>query len=118
MANHSISINENLYNDIRQYCELNGLKINVFCCDLLKKGLNTIKYGDIPFGVVEQLKGNAVPVQYVEPIELHIEPFATELIPVTPISKTEVFPNEIPTENIEEAKKKPETRKKRTRELK
>lgn len=117
MANHSISINENLYNDIRQYCELNGLKINVFCCDLLKKGLNTIKYGDIPFGVVEQLKGNSIPVQYNEPIEPHLEPVATELIPVTPISKTEVFPNEIPTENIEE-KKQPETRKKRTRELK
>jgi len=118
MANHSISINDNLYNDIKKYCDLNGLKVNVFCCDILKKGLNTIKYGDIPFGVVEQLKDNKDTVQYVEPIEPHIEPVTAELIPVMPISETEVFPNEIPTENIEEAKKQPEKRKKRTRELK
>jgi len=112
---HNISITDDLYKDIKEYCELNGLKISNLCCDLLKKAINELKYGDIPFGVVEQLKDNKVPVQYVEPIEPHLEPVATELIPVTPISKTEVFPNEIPTENIEKVKTKPKT--KRTRIL-
>lgn len=53
MSNKSILINERLYNEIKDYCSLNNLKIQDLCSDLLKKGLNELKYGDIPFGVIK-----------------------------------------------------------------
>lgn len=124
---HSISINDKLYNDIKDYCKLNKIKVTNFCNELLEKSFNNLKYGDIPFGVVEQFKGNAVPVQYDVPIENHIEPIEIENIPVrpvaneilhiTPINQPENLPNETPVEICEKTKQS-EARKKRTRELK
>lgn len=47
---HSISINDKLYNEIKEYCDLNKIKVSSFCEELLRKSLNEVKYGDIPFG--------------------------------------------------------------------
>lgn len=51
MSKHFITItDENLYNDIVEYCKLNNEKINIFCQRILKEQLLTEKYGDVPFG--------------------------------------------------------------------
>ena len=53
MSKHFIPItDENLYNDIVEYCKLNNEKINIFCQRILKEQLLIIKYGDTPFGEV------------------------------------------------------------------
>ena len=53
MSKHFITItDENLYNDIIEYCKLNGEKVNDFCQRILKEQLLIIKYGDTPFGEV------------------------------------------------------------------
>lgn len=46
---HSISIGENLYKDLKEYCELNSLKMNEFVESLLKDAFMVEKYGDAPF---------------------------------------------------------------------
>lgn len=52
MAKHYITIEDDLYEDIANYCKLNNLKINSYCCNLLRNEHNINKYGDIPFGVI------------------------------------------------------------------
>lgn len=50
---HSITITDDkLYEQISGYCKLNGLKMNVFCTNLLKKNFKTEQFGDVPFGVM------------------------------------------------------------------
>ena len=44
-----ISISEQLYNDIKEYCKLNNLKINVFINELLSKSFIIEKHGESPF---------------------------------------------------------------------
>ena len=97
---HSITLNEGLYNEIKEYCDLNGLKPSNLCNDLLKKALTELKYGDIPFGVIknerisehknehinerinEELPNeNLVDVSKIPPI-----PIAYEILPIDPMS--------------------------------
>ena len=72
MSKHSISIDDKLYEEISEYCKLNSLKINAFCNKLLKNGLNTEKYGDIPFGMIPHIKEGPFIVDEIIPID---EPF-------------------------------------------
>lgn len=53
MAAHSVLINNDLYQEIKEYCDLNGIKPSILCNDLLKKALTELKYGDIPFGIIK-----------------------------------------------------------------
>ena len=89
MANHTITINENLYNEIKQYCDLNGLKPSVLCNDLLKKGITELKYGDIPFGVIknERAKETLPKTDLVDEYEIPNKLIADEIIPVIPMSE-------------------------------
>jgi hypothetical protein len=51
MSKHFITItDENLYNEIVEYCSLNNEKVNVFCQRILKEQLLIEKYGDTTFG--------------------------------------------------------------------
>lgn len=72
---HNISINDTLYNEIKEYCELNNINIPQFCNELLKKSLTELKYGDIPFGVIK-----------TEP-EIPQRLVANEIIPVKPMEE-------------------------------
>ena len=45
---HNIRISNDLYNEIKDYCTINNLKINVFVNDLLEKSLKREIYGDVP----------------------------------------------------------------------
>jgi len=97
---HSITINEDLYNEIKEYCDLNGLKPSNLCNELLKKSLTELKYGDIPFGVIksehisehknEQINErineklpneNLVDINKIPPM-----PIAHEILPIDPMS--------------------------------
>ena len=44
-----MQIDEKLYAEIKQYCELNGLKIKTFISEILRKAFNREKFGDGPF---------------------------------------------------------------------
>lgn len=46
---HSILISENLYHDIKEYCQINDLKFGDFVDDLIRKSFMVEKYGDAPF---------------------------------------------------------------------
>ncbi len=50
MSKHTITItDENLYNEIVEFCRLNNEKIGNFCQELIKKQFLIEKYGDTPF---------------------------------------------------------------------
>lgn len=101
---NNITINEKLYNEINEYCDLNGLIVSDLCNELLKKGLIELEYGDIPFGVIndeyiserkneqinelinelinEELPNeNLVDVSKIPP-----RPIANEILPIAPMS--------------------------------
>lgn len=46
---YNMQVDEKLYAEIKQYCELNGLKIKPFISDLLRNAFNREKFGDRPF---------------------------------------------------------------------
>jgi hypothetical protein len=51
MAKHSIQITDSkLYDNIVEYCKINGLKVSFLCTDMLRKQFLVEKYGDVPFG--------------------------------------------------------------------
>ena len=96
---NNITINEKLYNEINEYCDLNGLIVSDLCNELLKKGLIELEYGDIPFGVIndeyiserkneqinelinEELPNeNLVDVSKIPP-----RPIANEILPIAPM---------------------------------
>lgn len=45
---HMIEIKSDLYDDLKEYCELNKLKINVFINNLIKSAFMVEKYGYSP----------------------------------------------------------------------
>lgn len=76
---NTIQINDKLYTELKEYCDLNNLNISELCNDLLKKGLNELKYGDIPFGIV--VKPTVIPIeQELVPVQPMSEPSMTSLI--------------------------------------
>ena len=46
----TVAINEDLYNEIYEYCKLNKITVKDFSEKALKDALMLEKYGDIPFG--------------------------------------------------------------------
>ena len=69
MSKHTIVITDDkLYNDIVDYCKINGEKITSFCQRILKEQLSIEKYGDTPFGDI-----NITKEPYIIPKEKDIE---------------------------------------------
>jgi hypothetical protein len=76
MSKHFITIaDENLYNDIVEYCKLNNEKVNNFCQRILKEQLMIEKYGDTPFGKVVQevVTSPVIPEDKKKQIQPHID---------------------------------------------
>jgi len=46
---HKIEINDKTYEDLREFCRLNDLKIGQFADKLIREGLMIEMYGDVPF---------------------------------------------------------------------
>lgn len=66
-------IDDKLYQDIKQFCYLNRIKINSFINELLKKAFNREKYGDAPFGattpkITTKVNVDELSYPYNEPI--------------------------------------------------
>lgn len=53
---HSVSISEKLYNEIKEYCQLNELKLNIFVEDLIRDAFNVERYGATPFDKKPEIK--------------------------------------------------------------
>lgn len=49
-----MQIDKKIYNDINEYCKLNGLKTRDFIYKILKEGFLKEKYGDKPFFMQEK----------------------------------------------------------------
>ena len=52
----NITINEELYTEISEYCKYNKLSIKDFSERALKNAIMIEKYGDIPFGTFEKVQ--------------------------------------------------------------
>ena len=52
----NITINEELYAEISEYCKYNKLSIKDFSEKALKNAIMIEKYGDIPFGTFEKVQ--------------------------------------------------------------
>ena len=81
MSKHFITItDENLYNDIVEYCRLNNEKVNNFCQRILKEQLLIEKYGDTPLGGVthEFELPPVVPIDAKDVINPHINNMVEE----------------------------------------
>lgn len=63
-----VEIEQKLYNDIKQYCKLNGLVIKDFVNKLLKKAFTVEKYGEKPFSTNE-----VVSTPYIPTLEVTLE---------------------------------------------
>lgn len=63
-----VEIEQKLYNDIKQYCKLNGLVIKDFVNKLLKKAFTAEKYGEKPFSANE-----VVSTPYIPTLEVALE---------------------------------------------
>ncbi len=67
---NTVQIEDELYNDIKEYCKLNKLKIGSFINEILKKSFLVEKYGDTPFTnfgkkIVENIEPIPEPIQDV-----------------------------------------------------
>ena len=51
---HSISIDGKLYSDLKEYCDLNGLKLNLYTEELIRKQFSIEKFGATPFDMMEK----------------------------------------------------------------
>ena len=50
----SISISDKLYREIKEYCEVNNLKLNIFVEGLVRDAFNIERYGATPFANLPQ----------------------------------------------------------------
>lgn len=64
----NVKIKDKLYKELSDYCKLNSISIVDYVNDTIKNALTKDKYGDIPFGIIEQSKNEIAHVQYDEPI--------------------------------------------------
>ena len=51
LEKHNISISNRLYEELKEYCKYNGLKLNSFVESLIRTSFNVEKYGETPFKV-------------------------------------------------------------------
>ncbi len=82
-AKHSVSISAKLYKEMKTYCQMNGLKLNVFAEELLRSAFNVERYGEAPF------------TKFTEPVEV-VKEQEKETTIVTPT--IDVYPELLETE--------------------
>lgn len=63
MGKHSVQItDDNFYNELCEYCKINGLKISKFVTEMLRRQFMIEQYGDTPFTTYETTVINNNPV--------------------------------------------------------
>lgn len=97
MQKHTIRIDEDVYDEISEYCKLNGLNVSSFCNGILKNAIKVEKYGDIPFGKVKNItiqqnkpaeeteKPSLIKIESTKPVETNTE--STENEPKVTVKK-------------------------------
>jgi hypothetical protein len=66
---HRIQIDDNLYNDIAEYCKINNETVSGFCQRILKEQLLIEKFGDTPFTITSNIiTPKKVVENYIAPI--------------------------------------------------
>lgn len=68
-----ISIDAQLYDSIKDYCSLNGIKMKGYVQDLLQKSFNEDKYGKSPFERAGKVPVEEKPAKNVEVITVKID---------------------------------------------
>lgn len=53
---HSISIDGKLYSNLKEYCELNNLKLNAYVEELIRKQFTIEKFGTSPFDKMAEVE--------------------------------------------------------------
>ena len=104
---HSVSIGERLYKEIKDYCELNSLKLNEFVEGLLKKSFTIEKYGEAPFVVAGANKEHSVVFEKSEKEREFEEAFEEIVEKITKESLPEPKPEEIKEKTEEILKEEP-----------
>ena len=106
MSKHFITItDENLYNDIVEYCKLNDEKINIFCQRVLKEQLLIEKYGDTPFSENTQKLELPPVTPIVANAKNIIQPFVDGIVEEHTKTINEKINEKINTDNIIKKKK-------------
>lgn len=73
---HKVEISDKTYEDLKEFCSLNGLKIGQLADKLIREGLMIEMYGDVPFtnyrvnlpkeeivALVKEAESNSVPIK-------------------------------------------------------
>ena len=73
---HKVEITDRTFEDLREFCKLNDLKIGQFADKLIREGLMIEMYGDVPFtnyrvnlpkeeivALVKETESNSVPIK-------------------------------------------------------
>ena len=70
-----MNIDKELERDIRSYCNLNGIKFTKYVNDLLKKQFMIEKYGNVPFGKIEETDSDKAvsKVESIKPVPIETE---------------------------------------------
>lgn len=75
---HMIQVKNTLYNDIKEYCDLNNLKVNIFINELIEKSFLIEKYGSSPFNNFREKINDTVEIP--EPIQEVIDNHFWEML--------------------------------------
>lgn len=94
-----MEIDKELYNEIKEYCDLNGLKPRAYIHTLLKKAFMEDKYGKMP-PIIK--KPEKVTITVVEEKPKEEEPFKIELHTIEETPKEEKIEENLPIKEKEE----------------
>ena len=93
----TIAINEDLYNEILEYCKLNKITIKDFSEKALKNSLMLEKYGDIPFGGFKEIPKAKEP-EHIVAVDVAVDEGKTILTVVDTKEEKIVEHHEVKTE--------------------
>lgn len=93
----TIAINEDLYNEILEYCKLNKITIKDFSEKALKNSLMLEKYGDIPFGGFKEIPKAKKP-EHIVAVDVAVDEGKTILTVVDTKEEKIVEHHEVKTE--------------------
>ena len=101
MGKNVLIDDEVLYREISEYCKLNGLKINKFITNMLRKQFTIEQFGDTPFGDIVN-DNPLLPISPKENIENNTDDYikvATDDI-IQPLDVTKIENQEILNKEI------------------
>lgn len=119
----TVSINEDLYNEISEYCKLNKITVKDFSEKALKDALMLEKYGDIPFGNFKEMPKEKEP-EHIVAVDLANDESKTAVTVIDTKEEKIVEQQEVKTEEeiqeiVEKYEEKPKPKSKpRVRRLK